>query len=367
MDSSLLVAFVLVVAGVLALEFGISSALTEILAGVLLAVFLDVSALGWLGFLSHFGMLGLMFMAGFEMDPQIFARHWRSALGIGLASFAVPFLGVYAWCRWVLHLAPLVSALLGIGLSTTSIALVYHYLHERQILAGRRGQAVLGAAMTVDVLSMLALALLLGNVGWATAIFLIVAIPGLRGLPRLGQWIFSRYRGSVVEFELRFLLLVLVGLGFLSENVGIHAALVSFAVGLVMTEVIQDHEVLEEKMKGIVFSFFAPVFFLRAGTEIDLAGLGWRTAGMAAALFLLAVGLKYAGTALGARLAAPGLGHFVGVLFNYRLTFGIITATVGLQEGILTAQLFSLVMLVVVASAALPAVFLRAVPSELGD
>lgn len=74
MDPSLLVATVPVVAGVVGLDLGISTAITEVMAGLLLGVALDVSSMQWLDFLAHFGMLGLMFMAGFEVDPTCSAR-----------------------------------------------------------------------------------------------------------------------------------------------------------------------------------------------------------------------------------------------------------------------------------------------------
>lgn len=333
MDSPLFVAAVLVIAGVLTLEFGISSAITELVAGMLLALFVDVTPMGWLKFLAHFGMLGLMFMAGFEVDVAVVRRTWRESLGIGL--------------------------------STTSLALVFHFLKERDLLEGETGQTILGAAMVVDILSMMGMALLLGEVGWGTLIFFAAAAPAVWNLPRVGEWIFRRYRGSVVEFELRFLLLVLVGLGFLAEHVGIHAAVVSFAVGLILAEVVQDHLALEEKMKGIVFSFLAPIFFLRAGTQIQMRQLDLSTLGMGSLFLLVAVGLKYGGTFLAARWLQPGLGHFAGILFNYRLTFGIITATVGVQEGLFDQRLFSIILLVVLASALMPMVLLRDLPSEL--
>lgn len=159
--------------------------------------------------------------------------------------------------------------------------------------------------------------------------------------------------------------MVVVGLGFLAERAGIHEAVIAFVAGLVMSEVVEEHEALEEKLKGVIFSFFAPVFFLRAGTQLDLGGIELATVGMTAALFLVAAGLKYAATLGATRLLAPGVGHFAGVLFNYRLTFGIITATVGLHAGLLDARLFTAILLIVLASAALPAVLLHDIPAEL--
>jgi hypothetical protein len=53
------------------------------------------------------------------------------------------------------------------------------------------------------------------------------------------------------------------------------------------------------------------------------------------------------------------------VLFNYRLTLGIIAASVGVQEGVLDQRLFSVILLVVMASGALPMILLRSRPAEL--
>ncbi len=163
MDDSLFVAVTLVVAGVLALEARVSSALTEIVAGVLLALVADVTSLGWLTFLAHFGMLGLMFMAGFEVDPIVLRRRWGASLVLGLASFVVPLAGIFAIVHFGLGLPPDVAGLIGIGLSTTSLALVYQFLRERELLAGEEGQTVFAGAMVVDILSMVALAVLFGR------------------------------------------------------------------------------------------------------------------------------------------------------------------------------------------------------------
>ncbi len=89
------------------------------------------------------------------------------------------------------------------------------------------------------------------------------------------------------------------------------------------------------------------------------------TLGIMGLFLVLAVGLKYVGTFLAIRWLQPSLGHFAGILFNYRLTFGIITATVGLQAGLLDRRLFNVILLVVLASAALPMLLLRDLPAEL--
>lgn len=367
MDPSLAVAIVLVLAAAVAFEVGISSAIVEIFAGVALAYFIrDIGSLEWLEFLANLGMLCLMLMAGFEVEVHRLRRTWRASVGIGVCSLLAPLGGVFLLCFYGFGLEARVSGLVAIGLSTTSLALVYHALKDRGMLENDTGQTLLAAASVVDVLSMIALALLMGEVGWGTAIFLLVVLPTVVGLPRLGQWIFRRYKGALVELELRFMLVLLVGMGFMAENIGgIHPAIIAFGLGIVMSEVMEEHEALEEKLKGIVFSLFAPVFFLQAGAQLDIRLLTADMLGIAAALFVVACGLKFVGTAVAAQLLLKSHGRFVGLLFNYRLSFGIIAASVGLKMGVLSEPFYAVVLLIVMGSAALPVIFLHDRPAEL--
>ncbi len=367
MDPSIAVALVLVVAAGIALEIGFSSAIAEILAGIALGYFIvGVESLDWVRFLGNLGLLGLMFLAGFEVDINRLRRTWRASAGIGVLSLTTPMVGVFAVCFFGIGLAWQSAGLMAIGLSTTSLALVYHALRERGDLAEDFGQVVLGAATVVDVLSMVALALLLGDVGWGTAIVLLVLIPTIFGLPRVGIWIFRRYKGSIVEFELRFLMVLLISMGFMAEHVGgIHPALVAFAIGLVMSEVVEEHTEVEEKLRAIVFSLLAPIFFLHAGMQIDLTLISGDSLIQFAILLVVAIGLKFLGTAVAARWLIGRSSVFVGLLFNYRLSFGIITATVGKEAGLIDEAQYSIILLIVVCSALLPALFLRDTPNEL--
>lgn len=367
MDPSIAVALVLVGAAGLALELGFSSAIAEILAGIVLAWFYsDIASLDWLNFLGNLGLLGLMFMAGFEVDIPRLQKTWRASTGVGVISLALPMTGVFLVCRYVLEFSFAPAALMAIGLSTTSLALVYHALRERGDLDADFGQTVLGAATIVDVLSMICLAGLLGDIGWSTGIFLLVLIPTMFGLPRIGAWIFRRYKGSVVEFEMRFLMVLLISMGFMAEHIGgIHPAVIAFLLGLIMAEVVEEHEEVEEKLKGVVFSLFAPVFFLQAGARIDLSLVDMDVLGIFAVLATVAVGLKFIGTALATKWLIGRSAGFVGLLFNYRLSFGTATATVGLKAGIITAEQFTVILLVVVCGALLPALLLRQKPNEL--
>lgn len=367
MDPSIIIALVVVAAAGIALEFGFSSAIAEIIAGVALGFFFtDIGELDWIEFIGNLGLLGLMFLAGFEVDTQRLRNTWRASAGIGVASLLTPMIGVFAICYFGFALEWKTAGLMAIGLSTTSLALVYHALKERGDLEEDFGQTALSAATVVDVLSMVALALLLGNAGWGTAIFLLVLLPTILGLPQLGKWIFRRYKGSLVEFELRFLMVLLISMGFMAEQVGgIHPAVIAFGIGVIMAKVVEEHGEVEEKLRAIVFSLLAPIFFLHAGMQINLKLISLEFLLQFAVLLVLAVGLKFAGTALATRWFLGHSGRFMGLLFNYRLAFGIVTATVGRESGVISEEQYSIIMLVIVCSAVLPAILLRDTPNEL--
>jgi Kef-type K+ transport system membrane component KefB len=109
----------------------------------------------------------------------------------------------------------------------------------------------------------------------------------------------------------------------------------------------------------------APVFFLHAGMQIDLTLVTSEMLLQFVILFVVAVGLKFAGTAIATNWLLGHSGTFVGVLFNYRLAFGIATASVGLKTGVITDAQYSIILLVIVCSAFLPALFLHDTPNEL--
>lgn len=371
MEISLAVSICLIMAAVLSSELGISSAVIEILCGVaLVAIVPDIAHANWLSYLAHLGMLALMFVAGFELQVNKFRKIWRPGAAIGLPSFFLPFAGVFAYTRFGLDFPVQKAALVAVGLSTTSLALVYHVLKEQKNLDTDEGQVIFGAASIVDVLSMVALALLIGNVGWGTALFFLFFIVTAFGLPHFGGWIFRRYPNSMAEPELRFLMVILIGMGFMAETVGsIHPALVAFMVGMIMTSVVEKNEAVKDKLMGLVFSFFAPIFFLQAGTRISLGDIPPGYLLLAAALFALATSLKYLGSYLPAKLLKMQAPRAIGILFNYRLSFGIITANVGLETKLLSQELYGVMLLVVVVSAALPGMLLRnrTKPAENGD
>jgi len=72
-------------ASMVSVEAGISVALIELFAGVVIGNALDVDIPGWLGFIGSFAGIVLTFLAGAEVDVPLLRREWRASGAPGAA------------------------------------------------------------------------------------------------------------------------------------------------------------------------------------------------------------------------------------------------------------------------------------------
>ena len=92
------------IASLFSIWFRVSTALSEIIVGtvaqLIIGAVIGSAVLGtdesWVKFLSGIGAIVLTFLAGAELDPQVFKLKWKEAATVGLASFFFPFLGCAA-------------------------------------------------------------------------------------------------------------------------------------------------------------------------------------------------------------------------------------------------------------------------------
>ena len=362
----LLIIFLILVSAVVSIEVGLSVALLEIFAGVVAGnLFGDVTS-PWMEFLANFGILGLMFFAGFETDEALLRKHFRSSLLIGVSSYVVPFVLVAVTALFVFNLPIRAALLVAIGLSTTSLALVYSVLADRDSINETWGQILLSSAMVVDVLSMLSLTIVFEGFRLSAVVVLVLVLVFIVSLSRVGRWVFSRYRVDRVEFKVRFVLLVLLGLELASESAHVHVALLAFVTGIVFSEMMEEHEALEDKLRSIVFGFMSPLFFFKAGSTLKLGSLDGQTLVMILVFGALAFGAKYLATYFSVRAVLPRpLARFSALVFNFRLTFGIIVATFGLSEGLIGDTLYTALLGTVLGTLVVASVLIRVLPDEM--
>ena len=347
------------VASLISIRAGIAVALAEILVGVLAGNVPGVSGLvqetAFTTFLASVGSITLTFLAGAEIDPVSLRRHWKASLAIGFVSFMLPFAAAFAVAYfaldWNLHAAEIA----GVALSTTSVAVVYAVMVETGLNRQDLGKLILAACFVTDLGTVLALgalfagfSLLLVAFAAATAIAIVAVSPSLK--------LVTKFLGHrVSEPEIKFLFVVLLGLGGLASAAGSEAVLPAYLIGLACAGVFLGDRVLMDRMRSIAFALLTPFFFLRAGVLISLPALVGGAGGIGL-LFLTKMASKLLG--VWPTSAAFGVGrrdrNYVTLLMATGLTFGSISALYGLNHGLINRAQYSQLLTVVILSAVVP-------------
>ncbi|MCX5643138.1 MAG: cation:proton antiporter [Phycisphaerae bacterium] len=108
----------------------------------------------------------MTFLAGAEIEPDALRKHWKPALAIGFVSFLMPFLGVMAVARWLLHWSAAASMIAGTALSTTSVAVVYAVMVETGLNNRDIGKLILACCFVTDLGTVVALGIMFANYNW---------------------------------------------------------------------------------------------------------------------------------------------------------------------------------------------------------
>jgi Kef-type K+ transport system membrane component KefB len=351
------------VAVLLANLLRISTALSEIVVGtvaqLLIGALVGTEALGakapWITFLAGTGAIVLTFLAGAELDPQIFRTKWKEALVVGLVGFFCPFIGAAFVARFILSWSWISSWLCGVALSTTSVAVVYAVMLELGFNRTEFGKAILAACFVNDLGTVIALGLIFSPFTLRTLVFVIVSIIAFAALPFITRWFFERYGGRVSELEAKYLLFLLFGMGGLAVWSGSEAVLPAYIIGMVLAGTVgKDHELIR-RLRTVTFGLLTPFYFIRAGSFVSVPAL------MAAPLvFVVLFFAKMISKMLGlvpAVRAFKYVGHermYYTLMMSTGLTFGTISALFGLNHHIITQAQYSWLVATVIGSAVIP-------------
>ena len=357
------------VATLLSIWFRIATALSEIVVGtvaqLVIGALLGGAVLGandpWVKFLSGTGAIILTFLAGAELDPDVFRAKWKEATVVGLAGFFAPFFGCAAVAYYVLHWSPLASWLAGVALSTTSVAVVYAVMLEFGLNTTTYGKTVLAACFINDLGTVLALGLIFAPFTMRTVIFVVVSVVVFTLLPFVTPRFFKRYGGRPSELEAKYLLLCLFGMGFVASWADSEAVLPAYLIGMVLAGTVGKDHMLIRRLRTLTFGLLTPFYFIRAGSFVSVPAL---IAAPAVFLILLAAKMATKFTAVypatRAFNSAGKEGMYTTLLMSTGLTFGSISALFGLSHGIIDSSQYSYLIATVVGSAVVPTLIANA-------
>jgi Kef-type K+ transport systems, membrane components len=345
------------VASLVSIRLGISVALVEIALGVVGGNFLGLGTTPWIDFLALFGSVLLTFLAGAEIDPGTLRRNLGRSLAIGSASFALPAAAAFLFARFVAGWDLQAAEIAGIALSTTSVAVVYAVMIESGLATQEIGKLILAACFVTDLGTVVALGVLFADFSLLLVLFIAAMAASLVVLPRVLDWLVRAFPERVSEPEIKFVLLVLLGLGGLAVAANSEAVLPAYLIGLVFAGVFLRSQVLVRRMRVIAFALLTPFYFIKAGLLVSLPAVA-AGAGLIGLLLLVKVGAKAIGVWPVSRLSGLALreANYTTLLMSTGLTFGTISALFGFNHGLIDQSKYTVLVTTVILSAVVPTI-----------
>ncbi len=384
-------AFILVVCrvvGAVAARFGQPQVVAEMIAGVLLGpslfgLFLPAwqqwifpwdatqklrDTQSYLFPASQLGLALYMFVVGMEFRVDIVRQRLKSSVAVSVAGMAAPF-GLGAGLGWVFFryttLFParttLMEAMLFLGASMciTAFPMLARIIHFKKLSGTTMGTVALGAGALDDATAWCLLAVVLAsfdrdwnhawlNIGGGAA-YVAVALLVVRPLlGRLKGWLVAD--GTLSEAGL-VVALALMSLGaWWTDFIGLHAVFGAFVMGAAMPRGVVSRDLIG-RIQPLTVALLLPLFFTYSGlnTRIGLLNSGflWLMCGAVLTAAVLGKGIA---CWLAARATGipqrEALG--IGTLMNARGLMELIIINIGLQRGVISAELFTTLVIMAV-------------------
>ncbi len=350
----------------------------EMLAGIILgpsllglhfpeisAVLFPIDSLSNLQFLSQIGLILFMFIIGMELDLSVLKNKAHDAVVISHASIVIPFtMGVGLAYFLYQYYAPAnveflsYSLFIGISLSITAFPVLARIIQERGLQKSKLGALVITCAAADDITAWCILAVVIAIVkaGAATSAiytvlldvaYVLVMIKIVRPfLLRVGE--VNSSKDSLGKREVAIFFIVLLLSAFATEVIGIHALFGAFMAGAIMPESTRFRSMFIEKIEDVAVLLLLPLFFVFTGLRTQIGLLNelehWLIAGV---IILVAVIGKFVGSALAARFVGQSWKDSlsIGALMNTRGLMELIVLNIGYDLGVLSAELFSMMVL----------------------
>ncbi|MBL0345450.1 cation:proton antiporter [Candidatus Villigracilis affinis] len=374
-------------AGYLSIRMGQPSVLGELLVGIILGPsiinvlnlpFIEHELAETVAKLGELGVLLLMFLAGLELHLGEMRKNLRVAAFAGLMGVFWPVL--LGWGAGLLFgLNQPASIFLGLTLGATSVSISAQTLIELKALRTRVGLSLLGAAVFDDILIILLLSVFLalqGGGGSASDVLLIVVRMilflvtsvafGLWILP----WVIRRFaKLPISQGLLTVSLVIMLTYGIAAEYFGGMAAITgAFLAGLMLART-HEKERIETGMHALAYGLFVPIFFVNIGLSIDLREFQLQGLFFTVVIILVAVIGKWVGSGWGARLGGLSRHESIqlGAGMISRGEVGLIVASVGMKDNLVTAEEFSAIVVMVLVTTLITPPILRALFSPKED
>ncbi|OGS44438.1 MAG: hypothetical protein A3K76_03490 [Euryarchaeota archaeon RBG_13_57_23] len=318
--------------------------------------------------LAQLGSIVLLFMIGLECDlKEIYTK--RSIL-IAAGGVIIPWIAGYIIADLFGYGTD--AIFIGATLVATSVAVTASVISEIGMIGTPVAYAIVGAAVVDDILGMVVLAISRGlTEGNLDAVGLVLLLVGAVAFVVLGAWLGSHFLTKLVFMvqvsgykrklpQSGFVLALAIAMlySLIAEVIQISAIVGAFVAGTVFA----GSALRDGILKGMQYleALFVPLFFVSLGIAVNLEGIA---DALLFGLVLTAVAIvtKVVGCGLPAR--ATGMSWWdsmaIGVGMTPRLEIALVIAYVGLSNGIIDSEIYSVVVFMGLATALVAPSMLR--------
>jgi Kef-type K+ transport system membrane component KefB len=318
--------------------------------------------------ISQIGLVIYMFLIGLEFNTKLLKHHIKSASLLSAAGIITPFtLGAIA-SFWLDHngdffqpqVTPWSAALyLGASMTITAFPMLARILYERGLTQTRFGTLALGAASVDDAVAWCLLAIVLASVknslsiailaiggGICYVLFAIfLAQPLLRAFTRM-----TKRDAGVNRQTLTLMLIILMFCAWFTDVTGIYAIFGAFVLGAV-TPRGEFAQQIRQYTEFLTTSFLLPIFFVFSGLNTQIGLVNTPTLWL---ITLLVIAIAILGKGVACMLAAKLAGEnwresaTIGALMNARGLMELIILNIGLEQGVITPTLFTIMVIMAV-------------------
>lgn len=333
-----------------------------------------------LDIVSWLGVIFLLMLTGTETDVELIKKQGKRAIATSVGGIVLPFLLGFV----VAYIIPetmlvlpdqrlILGAFIGTVFSMSSVAIIAKVLIDMKLMRRDVGQIILASALAQDVIGCVILAIvaaLASSSSGSMASLLMVPV-GMILFVGIGatigkklildglRWIQDNV--SIPFAAISFVAILLLVSSAITQFIGVHVVLGAFAVGVVIAQSPLIGDKVLHPLEAITMGIFAPIFFAAAGLHVNLTLLAEPHLLM---ITFLVTGLACVGKILGSYIG----GYFVkmdkweslsvGFGTNARGAMGLIVGILGFSLGILTVNMFSIIVIMSLATTAMTPILL---------
>lgn len=359
-------------------KFGVPEVVGEIIAGLVIgsAVLGVVKESDFLSIMAEIGVIMLMFEAGLGTNLQELKNSGLKATLIACAGVIIPlvmgtilFMSFYGFDSFGSERF-MKGIFLGTIMSATSVSITVAALKELGKLSSTVGTTIVSAAIIDDVLGIILLTVVTGLSGGSqsesvssvllkvAAFFAGAIITGFlvyRAVSRLDGAYSHHRRIPIISLCYCFLL------AYLSETYfGIADITGAYVAGVILCN-LSDRDYVARRVDISSYMIFAPIFFAGIGLKTSFGAMDSRLLMFSVCFVIVALVSKVIGCGGCARLLGFDSGDSlkVGAGMMTRGEVALITAQKGLALGLLTADYFTAVILMILVSSVVTPVILK--------